>query len=99
MCLCPVPGMASNQQASTLGHKVLYFLQMVTVVGRAHKHTQVFPEVCVHTIAPVADEVEAGQVGTRPHPDHTIAAFIQPVNSIFPKLSQILRKSKNRLLF
>lgn len=99
MCLCPVPGMTPNQQASALSHKVLYFLQMITVVGRAHKHTQVFPEVCVHTIAPTADKVEAGRVGTRSHPNHTIAAFVQPVNSILPKLSQSLRKSKNRLLF
>lgn len=60
MCLCPVPGMTPNQQASTLCHKVLYFLQMVTVVGRTHKHTQVFPEVCLHTIAPFADKVETG---------------------------------------
>lgn len=60
MCLCPVPGMTPNQQASTLGHKVLYFLQMVPVVGRTDKHAQVFPEVCLHTIAPVADKVEAG---------------------------------------
>lgn len=97
MCLRPVPGMAPNQQASTLSHKVLDFLQMIAAVGRAHKHAQVLPEVRLHTVAPVADEVEAGRVGKRSHPDQPAAACIQPVDGIFPKLSQRLRKSKNRL--
>lgn len=60
MCLCPVPGVTPHQQASTLSHKVLDFLQMVLVVGRTDKHAQVFPEVRLHAVAPVADKVEAG---------------------------------------
>lgn len=60
MCLRPVPGVPPHQQASTLSHEVLDFLQVVPVVGRADKHAQVFPEVRLHAVAAVADEVEAG---------------------------------------
>lgn len=88
VCLCPVPGMTTNQQASSLSDKVLNLFHVVTAVCCTNKHAQVFPEICQLTLHPCFGQNVKLSLEVGHYADDTIPALVQPVDGIVPKRSQ-----------
>lgn len=85
VCLRPVPGMATNQQASSLSNKVLDLFGVIVTVCRANEDAEVFLKPCQLTFHPgVVHKINV--VTERwDYTNDTPPALIQPVDDIVPK--------------
>lgn len=86
--LCPIPGMATNQQASPLRYKILDLFHMIVAVCCTNKYAEVFLEPCQLALHPTV--VQKLNMVTERWDDANDAppAFIQPMDCIVPKWSK-----------
>ena len=93
--LGPVPGMATNQQASSFCYKLLNLLCMLVAVCCAYINAQVLAEAGLLTVHPRLAEQGHGVAKAWLDSKHPVTALVQPMKSIFPKWSQLLQLKGN----
>lgn len=91
MCLRPIPGMTTYQQASSLSNKILNLFSMIVTVRRTNEYAEVFLEPCQLTLHPCVVQKRNVVTERRDYTDNTPPALIQPMDGILPKWSQRLK--------
>lgn len=80
--------MTTNQQASSLSHKILDVFSMIVTVCCTNKDTEVFLEPCQLTFHPCVVQKLNVVIERWDYTNDTLPALIQPMDGIVPKWSK-----------
>lgn len=86
--LCPIPGVATNEQTSPFSYKILDLVDVILTVCCTNEHAEVFLEPGQLTLHPTVVQKLNVVTQRRDYTNDTFPAFIQPLDCILPKWSK-----------